>query len=145
VYLSFLLRPDGILSNGVFNGFFGVTLNGSLFNDLFIGKPGGGALDQYVLETRGGSGQVPSGTSTGVNHTALLVLKAQFLTGNDTFTLYANPKPGDSEPSSGAVKSDLDLGAVSRIGIYSSGAFTVDEIRIGTSYEDVLPKRGGSQ
>jgi hypothetical protein len=145
VYLSFLLRPDGILDNGIFNGFFGVTLNGSLSNDLFIGKPGGGAVDQYVMETRGGSGQVPSGTSADVRHTALMVLKAQFLSGNDIFTLYTNPKPGGSEPSSGAVKSDLDLGTVSKVGIYSSGAFTVDEIRIGTSYDDVVPKNGGGQ
>ena len=144
VYLSLLLRPDGILSNGIFNGFFGVTLNG-VSRDLFIGKPGGGALEQYVIETRGGSGQVPSGTSSDVRHTALLVLKAQFLSGNDTFTLYANPAPWGSEPGSGAVKSDLDLGAVSKIGIYSSGAFTVDEIRIGTTYEDVVPKRGEGQ
>jgi hypothetical protein len=142
VYVSFLLRPDGALSDGIFNGFFGVTLNGSLFNDLFVGKPGGGALDQYVLETRGGSGQVPSGASAVVGHTALLVLKAQFLTGNDVFTLYTNPKPGGAEPSSGAVKSDVDLGSVSKIGIYSSGAFSVDEIRIGTTYENVVPKRG---
>ena len=49
IYLSFFLRPDGTLNQGVFNGFFGVTLKGSLFNDLFIGKPGGGALGQYVL------------------------------------------------------------------------------------------------
>jgi len=143
-YLSFLLRPDGILSNGIFNGFFGLTLNG-LSSDLFIGKPGGGALEQYVIETRGGSGQVPSGTSTNAHHTALLVVKAQFLSGNDTFTLYANPAPGEFEPSNGAVKSDLDLGAVSKIGIYSSGAFTVDEIRIGTTYEDVVPKQGEGQ
>ena len=86
----------------MFNGFFGVTLKGSLFNDLFIGKPGGGALGQYVLETRGGSGQVPSGTSTDVGETALLVVKAQFQSGNDLFTLYTNPKPGEPEPSSGA-------------------------------------------
>jgi hypothetical protein len=145
VYLSFLLRPDGILSSGIFNGFFGVTLNGSSSRDLFIGKPGGGALEQYVIETRGGSGQVPSGTSTDVRHTALLVVKAQFLSGNDTFTLYANPSPAGSEPSNGAVKSDVDLGAVSKIGIYSSGAFTVDEIRIGTTYEDVVPKQGEGQ
>ena len=144
VYLSVLLRPDGILSNGIFNGFFGVTLNG-VSNDLFIGKPGGGAVDQYVLETRGGYGQVPSGASTEVGKTVLLVLKAQFLPGNDIFALYADPKPGFSEPSGGTVKSDLDLGAVSQIGIYSSGAFTVDEIRIGTTYDDVVPKRRGPQ
>jgi hypothetical protein len=144
-YVSFLIRPDGTLSDGIFNGFFGVTLNGSLSNDFFVGKPGGGALDQYVIETRGGSGQVASGASAAVGQTALLVLKAQFLSGNDIFTLYANPKPGSSEPSNGAVKSDLDLGSVSKIGIYSSGAFTVDEIRIGTTFEDVTPKRGANQ
>src|SRR5260370_20539596 len=33
VYLSFLLRPDGILSNGIFSGFCGATLNGSLSID----------------------------------------------------------------------------------------------------------------
>ena len=145
IYMSFLIRPDGILSNGIFGGFFGVTLNGTS-SDLFIGKPGGGAVDQYVLETRGGSGQVPSGTSTDVGHTALMVVKAQFLPGNDIFTLYTNPKPaGGSEPSGGAQKSDLNLGVVSKIGIYSSGAFTVDEIRIGTSYDDVVPKQGDGQ
>jgi len=37
------------------------------------------------------------------------------------------------------VKTDLSLGTVSRIGIYSTGAFTVDEIRIGTTYADVVP------
>ncbi|MGH7924527.1 MAG: hypothetical protein ACREQH_08055 [Candidatus Binatus sp.] len=141
VYISVLLRPDGTLGDGIFNGFFGVTLHGSLSNDLFIGKPGGGATDQYVLETRGGGGQVPSGTSTNVGHTALLVVKAQFLSGNDTFTLYTNPTPSHPEPASGAEKSDLNLGTVSEIGIYSSGAFTADEIRIGTTYEDVVPKR----
>jgi hypothetical protein len=87
VYLSFLIRPQGTLNNGLFNGFFGLTLNGSLGKDLFIGKPGGGAEEQNVLEARGGFGQVPSGTSTIVGRTALLVLKAEFLPGNDVFTL----------------------------------------------------------
>ena len=66
VYMSFLIRPQGTLNKGLFGGFFGVTLNGSLGNDLFIGKPGGGAAEQYVLEARGGSGQVTSGTATEV-------------------------------------------------------------------------------
>lgn len=142
VYLSFLLQPNGTLGQGAFNGFFGITFNGSLSNDLFIGKPGAGVLDQYVLETRGGSGQVASGTSATPGQTALLVVKAQFQSGPDLFTLYTNPQPSQPEPSSGAQKSDLDLGTVSTIGIYSTGAFTVDEIRIGTTYEDVVPKNG---
>jgi hypothetical protein len=143
VYLSFLIQPQGTLNDGVFNGFFGLTLNGSLGSDLFIGKPGGGAVEQYVLEDRGGTGQVASGTPTVVGRTALLVLKAQFGQGNEVFTLYVNPTPGGPEPNSGTMKSDLDLGSVTKIGIYSTGAFAVDEIRIGTSYASVLPVRNG--
>jgi hypothetical protein len=40
-YVSFLIQPQGVLNEGIFNGFFGLTLNGSTGNDLFIGKPGG--------------------------------------------------------------------------------------------------------
>jgi hypothetical protein len=139
VYISFLVRPDGTLNDGIFNGFFGLTLNGSLGNDFFVGKPGGGMVDRYVIETRGGFGQVSSGAEAVVGRTALLVVKAQFLAGIDVFTLYTNPRPRRPEPSQGLVKSDLDLGVVSAIGIYSTGAFTIDEIRIGTTYADVLP------
>jgi len=142
VYMSFLIQPQGTLHDGIFNGFFGLTLNGSLGNDLFIGKPGGGALAQYVLEHRGGFGQVPSGASARTGRTTLLVLKAEFLPGNDRFTLYVDPAVGRAEPAVGAVKADLDLGTVPRIGIYSTGAFTVDEIRIATSYAEVLPSGG---
>jgi hypothetical protein len=142
VYVSFLVQPRDTLNDGVFNGFFGLTLNGNLGSDLFIGKPGGGVLEQYVLERRGGAGQVPSGTSAVVGKTMLLVLKAEFLPENDVFTLYSDPTPGQPEPASNVVKTDLDLGTVSRIGIYSTGAFTIDEIRIGTTYADVVPSGG---
>ena len=142
VYVSFLIQPLGALHDGVFNGFFGFTLNGSLGNELFIGKPGGGALAQYVLENRGGFGQVLSNGSAATGRTTLLVLKAEFLPGNDLFTLYVDPGVGRAEPASAAVKADLDLGTVSRIGIYSTGAFAIDEIRIATTYAEVLPPGG---
>lgn len=140
VYLAFLLRPLGTLNDGVFNGFFGVTLAGGPANELFVGKPGGGAVEEYVIEHRGGFGQVSSGMSMAVGQTAFLVVRADFLPGNDMFTLYTNPVPGDPEPTNGAVKADLNLGVVSRLGIYSTGAFAVDEIRIGTTYADVTPR-----
>ena len=139
VYVSFLLQPQGTLHNGLFHGFFGLTLNGSLGNDLFVGKPGGGADGEYVLEARGGAFQVPSGTSAVVGRTALLVVRADFRPGKDLFTLYVDPKPSDPEPSSGAVEADLDLGVVSKIGIYSTGAFAIDEVRIGTTFAEVVP------
>lgn len=145
VYVSFLLQPRGTLNDGIFNGFFGLTLNGSLGNDLFIGKPGAGAMEQYVIENRGGAGQVPSGVDTRIGKTTLLVIKAHFMAGNDEFTLYTNPSVGRPEPASNIVKTDVDLGTVSRIGIYSTGAFTIDEVRIATTFADALPRRDGAQ
>lgn len=144
VWLSFLVQPRGDLDEGVFSGFFGLTINGSQGQDLFIGKPGGGALGQYVLEHRGGFGQVPTGAAAVAGRTALLVVKAEFSAGNDIITLYVDPKPGRLESAATAIKSDIELGDASRIGIYSTGAFTIDEIRIGTSVADVLPERRGA-
>jgi len=138
-YVSVLLRPQGTLNAGIFDGFFGITVSGSLGNELFIGKPGAGAEEEYVIENRGGAGQMPSGVPVVVGATALLVVKMEFQAGNDLFTLYTNPMPGAPEPASGVVKSDLDLGTVPRIGIYSTGAFDVDEIRIGATYASVTP------
>jgi len=145
VYLSFLIQPQGTLHAGIFRGFFGLTLSGSLGTELFVGKPGGGADDEYVLEARGGAFQVPSGTSAVVGRTALLVVRADFRPGKDVFTLYVNPRPRDPEPSSGAVEADLDLGLVSRLGLYSTGAFAIDEVRIGTTYADVVPVGGSAR
>jgi hypothetical protein len=85
---------------------------------------------------------VPSSGSALTGRTTLLVLKAEFLPGNDLFTLYVDPAVGRAEPTTGVIKADLDLGTVSRIGIYSSGAFAVDEIRIATTYAEVLPAGG---
>src|SRR5262249_38052571 len=132
-----LIQPQGTLDEGILNGFFGLTLNIGFGEALFIGKPGGAR--EYVLETEGGAGQVSSGTPTVVGETALLVVKAEFLPGPDRFTLYTNPVPGDPEPTSGVVKADLDLGVVSLVGTLSTGGFAVDEIRIGTTYADVVP------
>lgn len=140
VYVSFLVKPRGTLNEGAAGGFFGLLLGGSS-GYLFVGKPGGGALDQYVLENMGGAAQVASGVSAVVGHTALLVVKAEFSPGigNDVFTLYVDPPVKGSAPASVAVKSDLDLGVgLSSLGIYSGGAFAIDEIRVGMTYADVV-------
>lgn len=138
-YISFLIQPLSDLDGF---SFFGLSLN-----SLFVGKPGAGAVDQYVIEDGGGANQVNSGTPVVVGRTALLVVKLQFNSGPgpDVVTLYVNPTPGRPEPSSNAVKENLDLGTVSGIFIISLGASSaIDEIRIGTTYADVVPS-GGKQ
>jgi hypothetical protein len=141
-YVSVLLRPEGALNQGNFNGFFGLYLNGSTGNDLFIGKSGGGSVGDYVVETRGGIGQVSSNVSAVVGQTTLLVLKVELPAVqqvSDTFTLYVNPTLGSSEPSTGTVKHDINIGNISGLTIYSTGAFSIDEIRIGDAFADVTP------
>lgn len=138
-YFSVVLRPEGTLGGGAFNGFFGLTLETPGEPELYFGKPGAGAINEYVVEDRGGAGQVSSGVSAAVGEPALLVLKAQFLPGNDIFTLYLDPTPGGPEPAIGAVKSGSDVGPVTGLTIYSTGAFSIDEIRVGTTFADVTP------
>ena len=139
VYLSFLLQPQAELNEPTY---FGLILNSTsgLTSGLFIGKPGGNRTDEDVIETWGGFGQVSSGVPVAVGQPVLLVVKAEFFPGNDRFTLYANPTPGDPEPSSGAVKTDLDIGVAPELIIYGIGTpFAIDEIRIGATYANVVP------
>jgi T5SS/PEP-CTERM-associated repeat protein len=138
-YLSFVIRPEDTLHQGVFSGFFGLRLFASTGDNLFIGKTGGGALDKWVLEDQGGAQQHASGVDVVVDEEFLLVVRADFNVGNDLFTLYVNPTPGTTEPLTGTVKNDSDVGFVRTLGLYSTGAFSFDELRIGTSYADVVP------
>lgn len=139
-YVSVLLEPQGTLNAGAFNGFFGLTLNGNLGREIFVGKPGGGAITEYVVEERGGGFQAPSGTPTVVGRTQLLVLRAEFLPGNDVFTLYTDAVPGGSEPTGGTMQTGVNLGTVTAVGIYSTGAFVIDEIRVGPTFASVTPR-----
>lgn len=139
-YLSVLLRPEGTVGDGIFGGFFGLYLDSASANDpdLFLGKPGN--RDQYVLENRGGGGQSVSNYSAVSDQTTLLVLKGELVNGNDTFTLWINRPLGGPDPSSfDARKTDIDIGSFQSLVLYSTGAFSVDEIRIGTTYADVTP------
>ena len=136
-YLSFVVRPEGTLHEGQFNGYFGILINGTA--DFFVGKPGGGEIDQFVLENNGGTLQHATGTTIEVGEEYLLVLRADFTAGNDIFTLYVNPQPGSVEPSSGTIKSDINIGVFDELLLYGTGAFSLDELRIGPSFADVVP------
>ena len=141
-YLSVIIRPEDTLHQGLFGGFLGIYLNASTGDELFVGKPGGGALDEWVLEDLGGAQQHASGVDAVVEEEFLLVVRADFSDGNDVFTLYVNPTPGGAEPQTGTVKNDSDVGTVRSLWFWASGAFSIDELRIGTSYADVVPLAG---
>jgi hypothetical protein len=92
-----------------------------------------------VLEDRGGALQVASTLAPVVDQTVFLVVKAQFAAGNDQFTLYVNPTPGAPEPATGLVKNNSDIGTVAGVTLYSTGAFSTDEFRLGETFADVTP------
>jgi hypothetical protein len=140
-YVSVVLRPDGALSGGTLNNYFGLYLASSLGNDVFFGKTGGGSVGDYVVESRGGALQHDSGVAAVTGQSVLLVLRADFTSGIviDKFTLYVNPTVGGAEPATGTVKQDTDIGNVTGLTIYSTGAFSIDEIRVGTTFADVVP------
>ncbi|MEO8350432.1 MAG: hypothetical protein ABI680_01800 [Chthoniobacteraceae bacterium] len=139
-YVSFLLQPQGTLGEGVFNGFFGLTLESPDEPEVFMGKPGGDALDKYVIEYRGGANQHPSSVTPEVGQTTLIVVRADFgLPGfDDTFTMFANPVPGGAEPLVGDVLS-ANVSTITGLTLYSSGAYAIDELRVGDTFADVTP------
>jgi hypothetical protein len=133
-YLSFRIRPDGVLGAGAFNGFLGLTFN----DELFVGKPGGGALNEWVIEQRGGTNPVNSGRRVASGQTDLLVLKLDFRLPRRVF-LWVNPAADDVEPArADAVHTALPA-TISALGLYSTGAFSFDDLRVGEAYADVVP------
>jgi hypothetical protein len=62
----------------------------------------------------------------------------EFQSGADRCTLYVDPVPGQPEPANGVVKDDLDL-LSDQVFLYSRAAWSVDELRLGTTWEDVTP------
>jgi hypothetical protein len=140
-YVSFTLTPEGTLGQGAWNGFFGVSLDAVAAGspDLFVGKSGGGTMDKWVIEQRGGDNQVATTEDVVVGQTELFVLKSEFVSsGLDQFTLYVNPDPFGPEPLTGTVLS-LDMTDFTAVTIYSTGAFRVDELRVGETFADVTP------
>lgn len=130
-YLSFLHRVD---SDGEYAS---VVLGTGTGKELSIGKSG--TPPRYNVAQRGGVGRVFSDVQAAAGQTTFLVVKMEFRDGPDKFTFFVNPTPGKPEPASTTVKEDLDLEEVEMIFLYSRGAWSVDEIRLGTTWADVTP------
>ena len=130
-FLSFLHRTDGE------EEYASIVLGSGQGKELSVGKSG--SVKQYHISQRGGVGRVYSGVEPVVGKTVFIVVKMEFMDGPDRFTLYLNPTPGNPEPLTGAVKDDLDLELADQLFLYSRGAWSVDEIRLGTTWEAVTP------
>jgi hypothetical protein len=141
--MSVLLRPEDVIGGGTFQNYFGIVLGATVAdhsNEVFFGKPGGPPLTQYVLEGRGGVTPQSSGAAVLLNETALLVLKVVFGAAGSSFSLFVDPDVNSLEPASpfDAFRS-RDINSIGALTLYSTGAFGLDEIRIGTTYADVVP------
>jgi hypothetical protein len=132
-YFSVLMRADGAL-----NGWCAIDLVGTVGRALSVGKPFGGQTGMYVLET--GPQQTASTHAVVTGSNVLLVVKCEFFNGNDRFTLYINPVPGEPPPAPAVVKFDHDVGTTfTNPMISSSIACSIDELRIGDSLAEVVP------
>ena len=126
LYLSVLLRPESGF------GFYG----GINLGALFLGKSG--TTSTYGLENSVGTAS--SSVVANAGETTLLLLRAQFLAGNDVLDLFVNPVAGAPLPLvADATLPLFDLGLTDAIVVNNAGAWTADEIRLGTTVEDVLP------
>ncbi len=137
-YFSFLLQPNGTVGQGFDDGHFGLELSGTL-NTVFVGKPGAAAPNPnlYVIETLGGSGQVPTSVVPVSGQTEFMVVKAEWGTTTDKFSLYINPTvPGGGTPL--AVKDDISIGTLTSLYVGGPGAFSFDELRVSTTFPSVI-------
>ncbi|MGJ5816769.1 hypothetical protein [Paludibaculum fermentans] len=127
VYFSFLLRPDAGF------GYYGGLNLGSVFAGL-SGNQSVYGLEGPVNDLSLSSTPVVAGQSV------LFVLRADFHAGNDTLSLFLNPTPGLPEPAvADATKTNVDVGAIDFLTINNYGGFTMDELRIGSTFDSVTP------
>ena len=75
LYLSYLIRPEGTIGDGVYGGYFGVGLKPINQDGIFFGKPGN--HEQYGIEKQGGPLFAASGVEAEVNKTSFVVVKIE--------------------------------------------------------------------
>lgn len=133
-YVSLLMQPQGILNQGAYNGWFGLTLRGS--TDVFVGM--GSFSNNYGLEV--GFESAATSTAAVIGKPVFCVLRIDFTEGVDPVTLYMNPNPGGAEPAAASASLiNLNVNFIDRISLTGPGGSAFDALRIGTTYADVAP------
>jgi hypothetical protein len=130
LYFSWLERV-----NGVYGG-LAMEPTESEPEGAFIGFNNDAYPDGWHISNTAGNYPVFTGVAATPGQTYFLVLKAQFLPGNDRLTVYVNP-PLDAEPASGTAHTGIDLLQPPSVNFYTRDNPTVDELRIGTTYAAV--------
>ena len=78
IYISFLMQPEGVLHEGMENGFFALYLNTQVNKSLLIGKGTRGKTgEQYKIELDDGR-SVSTGVNMRIGETVLIVLQLEF-------------------------------------------------------------------
>ncbi len=141
LYFSFFIQPNA--SPGDAAGMRLRTASGPM---MFIGKPGGSAVGQYVMEDVGGGLQAasPTGQFPATNgRTVRLVVKGAAGV-NDAFKLYVDPMPGAPEPASPSLaKISATYSTVTGVGLFSNGQWLLDDVRVGATWESVTSQAPG--
>ncbi len=149
-YVSFLVK-NSFDSGG---NWVGVYLKGDNATSLFAGFRAGFSISQTSFglgAVNSGSTSPTAGTSLGGTvpldntTTHLIVLRINFNTSgaNDTVSFWADPAAGVNDPGApaNATVTTFDVGNISGIGLNLQGGspdFTLDEIRVGETYADVV-------
>ena len=124
------------------------TASGGLPHPVDVGRPAtGGSADEISLYS--GSTIFSTGIATPRGAEAAFLLMRFTLTGDanpDTVSLWVNPNISLGEGSLGAAQatftsgtSDMDVVNGLRFQTPNTGGFSIDEIRVGTTFADVTP------
>jgi hypothetical protein len=129
-----VMQPQGIVGDGAFQGWFGFDLRGGL-RQITVGKDS--FHGTFSLQDNLGDQPVQTNVPivSGVSH--FFVLGVTFLPGNDVYKLYIDPPVGQPEPATPAASLNFDLQSVPTLGLTGPGAYGFDELRIGTTWNDV--------
>lgn len=127
VYFAFELRPDE--GYGFYGGLNLVGATGGVYAGL------SGNQTTYGLEGPGEGDLTLTSVPATVDEIVFLVVRIGFQSGADTIDLFVNPGALLSTPDA---MTSYDLGILDNIYLNNAGGYTTDEIRIGTTYADVM-------
>jgi hypothetical protein len=131
-YISFTIRPDGVLNAGFDGGWFGMFLDGGAHKAGFSYGAG-----LYGLDVIGGP-FANTTTQAAVGKSEFVVMRFDWTTGPDPMTVYMNPPAGAVAPAAPSAQLlGQDLGAETSIDLTGPGASSFDTLRIGTTYASV--------